>query len=65
MEEEGTSSYKEELLRLVAEKKNKTYCKIYRERNGRNVKKNLRGLPKTAIRRSERKSYGRAYNEIV
>ena len=55
--------YKEELLRLVAEKK--TYSKIYRKRNGRNVKKNLRRLPKTGIRRSERKSYGRAYNEIV
>ena len=45
--------YKEELLRLVSEKKIKhNYSEIYRKRYGRNVKKNLRRISKARIRRS-------------
>ena len=48
MEDEQTS-YREELLRLVAEKKIKHF-EIYRKRYGRNVKKNLRRISTAGIR---------------
>ena len=50
MEEEGTSSYKEELLRLVAEKKIKHTVKYIEKATDEMLKKNLRRLPKAGIR---------------
>ena len=62
--EDETTPYKEELLQLVAKKKIKHTAKYIENETNETLKK-ITTNTTPRIGRSERKSHGRAYHEII